>query len=499
MVRRAIEDAVVYDLAVIGGGINGVGIARDAVGRGLKVFLCEKGDLASATSSASSKLVHGGLRYLEHCEFRLVRESLQERETLLGIAPHIIRPMRFILPHSKHMRPAWMVRLGLFLYDHLAPLHQLEASKRVVFSSALPYGAPLLDEYEQGFAYTDCWVDDTRLVVLNAMDAHKRGAVIRTRTACRALHYDSGLWKLQLQPEKEGAYFVQARAVVNAAGPWVNDIVSQSGYPAKGRARNIKGSHIIVPRIHSGEHAYILQLPDQRVMFILPYEGKFSLIGTTDIAYEGDATYVGITPQEIDYLCAGANRYLQHSVSAQDVIASYSGVRSLYDDAAENVSAITRDYVLELSKGNAPMLSVFGGKITTYRRLAEDALKKLKPHFPSMSPAWTHDIVLPGGEKSSEEVVTEVGSEFPWLPTSVLVRWARQYGTCISEVMNGATRLSQLGEEIAPEIFEAELRYAKDKEWAHTGEDFLRRRTKRYLHITPAEADAVNAWFASDA
>lgn len=469
-----------YDLAIIGGGINGVGIARDAAGRGLKVLLLEKGDLASATSSASSKLVHGGLRYLEYYEFRLVREALKEREVLLGIAPHIIWPMDFLLPLGEHTRPGWLIGLGMLLYDHLAPRRKLRRSGRVTL-----HGEVLKDEYFHAYRYADCWVDDARLVILNAQDAAARGADIRTYTACTALTREQGNWRLTL----DSGEVLQAKAVVNAAGPWVPQVAEMAGVRTKGQARLVKGSHIVVPRIHKGNHAYILQLADKRILFILPFQDEFSLIGTTDAPFDGDAKDVRISPEETRYLLDAANAYLSKSLSEYDIIWSYAGVRSLYDDHSAKASAVTRDYVLELdadSEGQAPLLTIFGGKITTYRQLAHAALEKLLPFFPTASrQEWTGEALLPGGE----------AYDIPaGLPDELARRWQRQYGARMKDILGGEA----LGEPVAGDIHPCELRYARDHEWARTGEDFLWRRTKQGLFLNASERALIDAWFAQN-
>jgi glycerol-3-phosphate dehydrogenase len=482
----------IYDIAIIGGGINGAGIARDAAGRGLRVLLVEKGDLAQGTSSASSKLIHGGLRYLEYYEFRLVREALQEREVLMAIAPHIIWPLEFILPQSKDTRPAWMVRAGLFLYDHLASRRSLAGSGGVALSPANVYGLPLKQRYAKGFRYSDCWVDDARLVLLNARDAADHGAHIRTRTACTGAERVDGQWRLQLQEQgtaQEQPMVAQARVLVNAAGPWVGEVLALSDMQAKGRAMLVKGSHIVVPRVHDGEHAYILQMPDKRIVFVLPFEQEFSLIGTTDMAYTGDPGQVAITQEEIDYLLEGANTYLAKTLSRADIQWSYSGVRALYEEDGKSLSAISRDYVLELeAELGAPMLTVFGGKITTYRRLAEQALEKLRPYLPrSAHEGWTDGRALPGGEKYHAP---------HWLDRKLADRWSRQYGSLVAKLIGDARDMAGLGEQVAPQVYEAELRYACDHEWVRCADDFLWRRTKLGLVLGEAERQAVEAWFA---
>jgi glycerol-3-phosphate dehydrogenase len=390
----------VYDVAVIGGGINGVGIAADAAGRGLSVFLCEKDDLASHTSSASSKLIHGGLRYLEHYEFRLVREALAEREVLLAKAPHIVKQMRFVLPHRPHLRPAWMIRAGLFLYDNLGKREKLAGSKSLKFGP----DSPLKSEITKGFEYSDCWVDDARLVVLNAMAAREKGAHVHTQTRCVSARRTKGLWHLHLERTDGSLFSIRAKALVNAAGPWVakfirDDLKMESPYGI----RLIQGSHLIVPKLYEGEHAHILQNEDQRIVFTIPYLNHFTLIGTTDREYTGDPAAVAITEGETDYLLKVVNAHFKKQVGRDDILHSYSGVRPLCNDESDNPSAVTRDYTLALSGSGeeAPLLSVFGGKLTTYRKLAESALAQLTPYFTHIKPSWTAHATLPGGEDMS--------------------------------------------------------------------------------------------------
>lgn len=491
-----------YDLVIIGGGINGAGIARDAAGRGLKTLLVEKGDLASGTSSASSKLVHGGLRYLEYGQFRLVRESLKERERLLHIAPHIIHPMEFIIPHAPGMRPAWMIQAGLKLYDYLAPRKQLAPSRRVKLASEPVLAAPLASRFSTGFSYADCWVDDARLVLLNAMDAAEHGAEILTRTTCRELKREVQNWWVRLAFADGTERTVGARVVVNAAGPWANEVVQMSVAQVPGKVRLVKGSHIVVPKIHTGHQAYLLQMPDRRIFFLMPFEGDYTLIGTTDIAYEGEPSQVGISQEEIQYLLDGANRYLATPLQRQDIVWSYSGVRALYDDKSTNLSAITRDYVLDLNEDAAPLLSVFGGKITTYRVLAEQAMAKLAHRFPDApSSPWTEGVPLPGGfigKRGIEGLEASVKEAYPWLPEAMVKRWLRQYGSCIRKLMEDMTSLEDMGKEIVPGVFECELIYARNQEWARRGNDFLWRRTKLGLHLGETDRQKITDWFANN-
>ncbi|MFO1067658.1 MAG: glycerol-3-phosphate dehydrogenase [Geminicoccaceae bacterium] len=489
------------DLFVVGGGINGVGIARDAVGRGLSVMLAEQDDLASHTSSWSSKLIHGGLRYLEYYEFRLVREALIEREVLLRAAPHIVRPLEFLLPHSPEQRPVWMIRLGLLLYDYLGGRKMLPASRRVPLAGTT-YGRPLQPWVKAAFTYADCRVDDSRLVVLNAMDARERGATILTRTRCTSARREGGLWHIELEDQTTGARrSVTARALVNAAGPWVSQFLQEGlRLDTRSRVRLVKGSHIVTRRLYDGEHAYILQNDDNRIVFVIPYEGEFSLIGTTDIPYEGDRGKVTISAEETDYLCRVVNRYFQRSVTPADVVWSYAGVRPLYDDASANPSAVTRDYVFDLQapEGQAPLLSVFGGKLTTYRKLAEHALEKLQPVMGFARGSWTAAAVLPGGdlERSDLPAYTRaLQQQHAWLPPATGARLARSYGSRAERILGAARRLGDLGPDLGGGLHEAELDYLVREEWARQPEDVLWRRSKLGLHVGPEVADRVRAWF----
>jgi glycerol-3-phosphate dehydrogenase len=492
------------DLLVVGGGINGAGIARDAAGRGLKVLLVEMGDLAGATSSASSKLIHGGLRYLEHYEFRLVREALAEREVLLRLAPHIIWPLEFVLPHDAGMRPAWMIRAGLFLYDHLAKRKTLPGSRRVDLTQA-PFKTTLTGSSTAGFTYADCWVEDSRLVVLNAIDARERGADIRTRTRFVGARRQDGLWHAEIEHGTSRST-VTARALVNAAGPWVQSTLAATGANSPGRVRLVKGSHIVVPRLHAGEQAFILQNVDKRVVFVIPYEGRYSLIGTTDVEFTGDPGSVAITPEEIDYLCSAAGRFFQKAPAHKDVAWSYAGVRPLYDDAESNASEITRDYVLELDAppDAAPLVSIFGGKITTYRRLAEEALAKLAPAMTARGirlpdRPWTAAAPLPGGDMPRADFqafLAGVRADKPWLPAEMATRLARAYGTRLERVLGNARTLADLGRDLGAGLTEREAAYLVAQEWAQTADDILWRRSKLGLHGGQELASATTAWLA---
>jgi len=477
----------ILDMLVVGGGINGVGIARDAAGRGLSVRLVEKGDLAAATSSASSKLIHGGLRYLEHGAFRLVREALAEREILFASAPHIIRPLPFVLPYARGLRSRALLRLGLFIYDHLGGHRTLPGTKTVRLRTH-PFGGPLQACLTTGFVYSDCWVEDARLVVLNARDAATHGAQITTRTEMRSAHRMSNHWRVIV--ERDGVTTeVAARILVNAAGPWVGEILRRAGITAhRPNLRLIKGSHIVVPRLYHGTQAYILQNDDQRIVFVLPYEAKFSLIGTTDLPFSGDAERVAIDPAEIDYLCGAVSRWFAKPVAPQDVVWSYAGVRPLYDDDKKDASSVTRDYVLDLNAagGKAPLLSIFGGKITTYRRLAEHALEKLAPFLPGVKAPWTANAILPGGDLPNRDLTAfadGLARDYPFLGTGTALRLARSYGSDARRILASARRAEDLGREFGYGFSERELDWLLTQEWAFTGEDVLWRRSKLGLHL----------------
>ncbi len=490
-----------YDLLVVGGGINGIGIARDAAGRGLSVLVVEKDDLASHTSSWSSKMIHGGLRYLEQCEFRLVRESLQEREVLLAVAGHLVSPMRFIMPHVPGLRPRWMIRLGLFLYDHLGQRTTLPGSHGVSLAVP-PYNAGLKAGLRNGFIYSDCRVDDARLVIANALDARERGAKILTRTACASAERKNGVWRAQLRTSAGRTHAVAARAIVNAAGPWVKAVLNgQLQQPSQDDVRLIKGSHIVVPKAYEGEHAFILQNDDQRVVFMIPYEGRFTLIGTTDVAVEGDPGLPQASEAEVAYLCRAANRYLDKPVGPQDVVWRYAGVRPLYDDGSSAPSDVTRDYTLRVDdvNGSAAVLSVFGGKITTYRRLAEHALEKLSAYFPGLKPAWTAGTPLPGSNFAAGPAAAyaRLRDRHAQIPEEALRGIFRRHGTLAETVLGDARNEAGLGEHFGAGLYARELRYLIDAEWARSEEDVLWRRTKTGLHLTPAQRARVAAWLVS--
>jgi len=508
------------DLLVVGGGINGAGIARDAAGRGLRVVLVEQHDLASHTSSASTKLIHGGLRYLEFMQFGLVRKALAERETLLGIAPHIMWPLRFVMPHDSSLRPAWMIRAGLFLYDHLARRRHLAGSRGIDLRRH-PAGAALREGYPRGFEYSDGWVDDARLVVLNALDAAERGAVILTRTRCEALAPDgAGGWTATLRatvpgnttvPESAPVTTVRARAIVNAAGPWaaqLHDLATPG--PARHGLRLVKGSHIVVPKLFDHPYAYIFQASDRRIVFAIPYEDGFTLVGTTDVEHHADPAAPRIDADEVAYLCREAGRYFRKTVAPADVVWTYSGVRPLLEDESRDARAVSRDYALVLDRAPAPLLSVFGGKITTYRTLAEEAVGKLAPLLGGSAASWTGRAPLPGGDlegdgrlcagRAEEEFgafVARLRAERPWLPPALAQRLARAYGSRARRVLGEARSLADLGAEIAPGLHERELAYLADVEWARSAEDVLWRRSKLGLHLPPSAPQAVADWFAA--
>ncbi len=504
------------DVLVVGGGINGAGIARDLAGRGWKVVLAEASDFAAHTSSSSTKLIHGGLRYLEYYEFSLVRKALQEREVLLRSAPHIMWPLRFVMPHDAAMRPAWMIRIGLFLYDHLARREVLPGSEGVDLRGS-SYGEPLKREYTKGFVYSDGWVDDARLVLLNALDAREHGAVLHTRTMVTAAQRHADHWTATLRCA-DGERQLRARALVNAAGPWAEGFLRQVATPAHGEViatkslRLVKGSHIIVRKRFQHDHAYIFQNPDKRIIFAIPYEDDFTLIGTTDVELPADAlagfAKARIDEGEIAYLCEQASRYFAAPVTPADVVWTYAGVRPLLDDASGDPSAVTRDYLLEThAESGAPLLSVWGGKITTFRKLAEDAADLLGDMLGDRRRAWTEHAHLPGGDLRDwigapqrpdtdfQRLLVAIGQRHPWLPPSLARRLARAYGARVERVLHGAESLGDLGPEIAPGLHQAELEYLVREEWARAADDVLWRRSKLGLHYTEAQRMAVLRWF----
>ena len=505
------------DVLVVGGGINGCGIARDLAGRGFKVVLCEKDDLAAHTSSSSTKLIHGGLRYLEYYEFSLVRKALQEREVLLKSAPHIMWPLRFVMPHDRSMRPAWMVRMGLFLYDHLAKREVLPGSRTVDLHKHKA-GRPLKAQYKRGFVYSDGWVDDARLVVLNAVDARAHGAKILTRTRCTAVQRDATGWTATLEGP-DGVRTVRARAVVNAAGPWAESFLRNTAKAAQGESlatkslRLVKGSHIVVKRIFEHDHAYIFQNPDKRIIFAIPYEDEFTLIGTTDVEVKSDdPSAARASPDEIAYLCDQVSRYFEQPVTPADVVWTYSGVRPLLDDASGDPSAVTRDYLLETNTDGAPLLSVWGGKITTFRKLAEDAADEVGTMLgqgPAQRPAWTAGAFLAGGDLSDwigprargtrpveefERFIAAVQARHAWLDAALARRLAHAYGARVADLLGDAASPADLGVEVAPGLYERELRFMQAHEWVRVGDDALWRRSKLGLRYSAEQRAAVDAW-----
>jgi glycerol-3-phosphate dehydrogenase len=490
------------DLLVVGGGINGAGIARDAAGRGLSVCLIEQADLASFTSSASTKLIHGGLRYLEYRQFRLVREALAERERLLAIAPHLIRPLRFVLPFAPGLRPRWQIRLGLFVYDHVGGRKRLPASRSIDLARE-PSGAALKRAFAHGFEYADCRVDDSRLVVVNALDAAARGAAILPHTRLVRAQDDQGTWRAACLDLASGrAFDVRARALVNATGAWVNQVRRCAGMRAPERMRLIQGSHIVVRRLFEGNQAYILQNPDRRVVFAIPFEQHFTLIGTTDTPYGGDLASVHVLPHEIAYLCESINRYFERPISPEDVVWSYCGVRALHDDEATDAAAVTRDYTLDVERApsGAPLLSVVGGKITTFRRLAEAALSKLQPLIGGSSHSWTARAALPGGDLPAgdlEQFTEDAKRRWPALPAALIARLASSYGTRMELVVGAAAQLAQLGERFGADLTAAEVDYLVKHEWAKTAHDILWRRSKLGLAVDAQAAARLERYLRS--
>ncbi len=486
------------DLAVIGGGVNGCGIARDAAGRGLSVYLCEAGDLAQATSSASTKLFHGGLRYLEFYEFGLVRKALIERETLLRAMPHISWPLRFVLPHHPGLRPAWMLRLGLFLYDHLGGRKILPATKTLDLRDN-PAGKPLKDMFRRGFEYSDCWVEDSRLVVLNARDAAARGAEIETRTKLIRAERRNGVWAMTLEDQETGlTHERRAKALVNAAGPWVDEVLNgrlQRNSPA--HIRLVRGSHIVTKKLYEHDRAYIFQNSDGRIVFAIPYEQDYTLIGTTDRDHQGDPSTAECTPEEADYLRRMASEYLERDIAPEDVVWTYSGVRPLYDDGAKSATQATRDYVLQVdAEAGAALLNVFGGKITTYRKLAEAALEKLKPHLEMKGP-WTAGAPMPGGDFPVDGVprlVRELMEAHPFLDETWARRLVRAYGTEAKEIAAGAKTAEDLGRRFGWNLTEAEVRWQMDREFAREAADVVWRRTRAGLRMSAEEIAGLDAW-----
>lgn len=485
------------DVAIIGGGINGCGIARDAAGRGLSVFLCDQGDLGGGTSSASTKLIHGGLRYLEFYEFRLVQEALAEREVLLNSAPHIIWPLRFVLPHHRGLRPWPVIRLGLFFYDHLGGRRLLPPTRSLDLVTDVA-GRGLKAKYRRAFEYSDCWVEDARLVVLNARDAADRGAEIRTRTKCLAARRDGALWRLTLENQRDGSCFdVSAKALVNAGGPWVSDVVTRiAGRNVPARVRLVKGSHIVIDRVFEHDRAYTFQNADGRVCFAIPYERDFTVIGTTDEDFVGDPGAAAISEGETDYLLASVSEYLERPLTRDMVRWTYAGVRPLYDDGANKAQEATRDYVLSLDElpGKAPLLSVIGGKLTTYRRLAERAMLELARAFPEIRAPWTRDAKLPGGDvpvAGFDGWADLMSRRYPFLDQRLIARLCRAYGSRVNILLADVASAADLGRDFGAGLSERELEYLIAQEWAESADDVLWRRSKLGLRFTPEERSAL--------
>ncbi|MEM9550192.1 MAG: glycerol-3-phosphate dehydrogenase [Pseudomonadota bacterium] len=492
-----------FDLVVIGGGINGAGTARDAAGRGLKVLLAEKDDLAQGTSSRSGKYIHGGLRYLEYFEFRLVREALIEREVVLDAAPHLAWPLRLILVHSPQQRPRWLIRLGLFLYDNLGGRRRIPGTTSVRLDKSA-VGDKVRDQFKRAFAYYDVWVDDARLVVLNAVDAARRGAEVFTRTAVTSARRDGALWRVTLQGPN-GTREVQARALFNAAGPWVEQVIGNvAGVNSSKHVRLVKGSHLILKRWWSGDHGYVLQAPDKRLIFVNPYFDDLALIGTTDTPFDDQPEHVSVDEDETTYLLGILNSYFRIELTPEDVVSAFSGVRPLFDDdAAKGASAVTRDYTFEIdgSDGRAPLLSAFGGKLTTYRKLSEAALEKLSGFFPVMGAAWTENAALPGGDipKSDFDAwFVDFRARYSWLGDDLARHYARCYGTEAHDLLQGALSLRDLGLHFGGLFYAREAQWLFEHEWARTAEDMLERRTKHALFMTDAERCAVDDWLAKE-
>jgi glycerol-3-phosphate dehydrogenase len=495
-----------FDIAIVGGGINGCGIARDAAGRGLKVCLCERDDLGGATSSASTKLLHGGLRYLEHYEFRLVREALQERETLWAIAPHIVKPMRFILPYTQGMRSKWLLRAGLFIYDHIGGREALPGTTTVDLSTGA-FAQGLKNKVQTGYEYSDCWVEDSRLVMLNARSAHERGAAIYARTACTSALAQDGVWVLTLQDSATGAFSeIRTRTLVNAAGPWANEVATDiAARPPQGRVRLVQGSHIVVKKLYPHDRCFIFQNGDGRIVFAIPYENDFTLIGTTDRDFVGDLKNIQASSDEISYLCTAASAYFEQGITPKDIVWSYSGVRPLYDDGTEAAQAATRDYTLELDTGGgAPMLSIFGGKITTYRRLAEAALGKLAPFFSEVQQqtigerqGWTAKASLPGGDFLPVDFngqVQQLLARYPFLADTLARRLVCYYGTQAAQLLGKARSTADLGLDFGAGLSQAEVDYMRQHEWARSADDVLWRRSKLGLRLNPQETEKLTQY-----
>jgi len=486
------------DIFVIGGGINGCGIARDAAGRGYSVRLAEMNDLASGTSSWSSKLIHGGFRYLEHYKFKLVRESLGEREILLKMAPHIIWPMRFVLPHHNSMRPAWLLRLGLFLYDHIGKRKLLPGTKQINLRTDA-VGKPLKTKFSKGFEYSDCWVDDARLVVLNAQDAQKHGAIIETRTKVVSARRGDGHWSISTKNCRTGEISQhKARLLVNASGPWVDKVLGEALDSKRSKnVRLVQGSHIVVPKIHDHDRAYIFQNADNRIIFALPYEQDYTLIGTTDQDYHGDPADVKITEPEISYICASVSEYFEKPVNVDDVVWSYSGVRPLYDDGATEAQEATRDYVLRVDGDDLPVINIFGGKITTYRKLSESMMMKIEALIGARFGAWTAESSLPGGDfevSNFDFLLAKLLQEFEFLGSRLATRLVRSYGTNAWVITKGASNIDDMGKDFGGTLSEREIEYLINHEWAECAEDIIWRRSKLGIRLDNKEVLAIEDW-----
>lgn len=490
------------DVFIIGGGINGCGIARDAAGRGYKVAMAEMNDLASGTSSWSSKLIHGGFRYLEHYEFRLVRESLIEREVLLRSAPHIIWPMRFVLPHHKAMRPAWLLRLGLFLYDHMGARKILDGTKFLNLKNEA-VGKPLKDDFVKGFEYSDCWVNDARLVVLNAMDAREKGAEIMVRTKVTSARRQDGIWHVTTKDLKSGkSQKHKARLLINASGPWVDKVLGEALSENNPKnVRMVQGSHIVVPKIHDHDRAYIFQNADERIIFVTPYEDDYSLIGTTDHDFEGDPKDAKITPQETSYLCKAASEYFKKPILEKDIVWTYAGVRPLYDDGASAAQEATRDYVLktEGEAGEAQLVNIFGGKITTFRKLAESMMDIVEVKLGKKQPAWTSTAHLPGGEFDAlgfDALVDEISAKFAFLEKHHVHKLVRRYGVRVWDMLENIKSKKDLGKHFGANLYAFEVSYLMEQEWALNADDVLWRRSKLGLQFSKKQASALDSWMA---
>ncbi len=498
------DGATVHDIAIVGGGINGCGIARDAAGRGLSVVLMEQGDLASATSSASSKLIHGGIRYLEHYEFRLVRESLRERDVVLRIAPHISRPMRFVFPHNPSMRPMWMIRLGLFLYDHLGGV-SFESSRAIPGFPESEAGEPLKSGFAKAFEYSDCWIDDARLVVLNARDAHQHGARIMTRTRCTSAASEEGCWRLEATDAASGeTQEIRSRVLINAAGPWASDFLDdhvEAGFaaPRTDTTRKVKGSHLVVKKWYPHDRAYILQNDDGRIVFVLPFEDEYVLVGTTDVDFDGDPADARMSSAEKDYLVTCINGYFRQQVTEEDVVGSFAGVRPLYDDGAGKAQEATRDYVLKTARtvDGAGMVNIYGGKLTTYRKLAESVLDRVSREFLPMGEPWTEGAPLPGGDfdhEHREKILNGYRERYAFLPAQLVDRYFRAYGTELEAMLDGVDSASAMGWDFGGGLYAREVGWMMSREWACSVDDVLWRRSKLALNAGAIDIPALRDW-----